>query len=124
MTHRSDDWRALLQEAHDVEQLSVEVTRQAARSGVVDGHLQHHYLVRRAALADRATALQSQSGFALAGEVDAGLAALGLLKWDREHGTGRGLVAAADPRWDADPLRYVHQEHTALVLDGQEQPPG
>lgn len=68
--------------------------------------------------------LDQTSGPAAAGEVDAGLAALGLLQWDREHGTGRGPVPAADPRWDTDPLRYVHQEHALLVLDDEEPPCG
>ncbi|MEU0112004.1 hypothetical protein ABZ313_42595 [Streptomyces sp. NPDC006251] len=124
MTSRSDHWRALLRQAHDVEQLSVELTRQAERGRTVDGRLQRRYLVLRAALADRAAPLQQQTDFALFGEVDAGLAALGLLQWDREHGTGRGPVAAADPRWDANPLRYVRQEHAVLVLDDPEQPHG
>lgn len=86
MTRRSsDDWRALLNESHDVEQLSIELTWQAAHNGAVDGQLQRRYLVRRAALADRAETLQRETGSALAGEVDAALAALGLLHWDREH---------------------------------------
>ncbi|WP_395759908.1 hypothetical protein OIE82_35930 (plasmid) [Streptomyces althioticus] len=124
MTHRSDGWRALLHQAHDVEQLSSELTRQAAHNRTVDGRLQRRYLVLRAALADRAAPLQQETDLALSGEVDASLAALSLLQWDREHGTGRGPVAATDPRWDADPLRYVHQEHAALVLDDPDQPRG
>ncbi|GAA4027225.1 hypothetical protein [Streptomyces plumbiresistens] len=117
----SDQWRALLHESDAVEQLSSELTRQAIRDGVVDGPSQRRYLVRRAALADRADSLQRETGFAATGEVDAGLAALGLLEWDREHGTGCGPLPAADGRWDADPRGYLHQEHAMLVLDDQDQ---
>lgn len=98
------------------------MTRQAERDGVTDKHAQRRYLVLRAALADRAMSLDQKTGLTSAREVDAGLAALGLLQWDREHSTGRGPVAAADPRWDTDPRLYVHQEHALLVLDDEEPP--
>jgi hypothetical protein len=122
MTRRSDHWRALLHQAHDVEQLSLELTRQTERSSAATGPLQRRYLVLRATLADRATPLQQETGFAMAGDVDAALAALGLLQFDREHGSGHGPIAATDPRWDANPLAYVHQEHAVLVRDEQEPP--
>ncbi|WP_330351649.1 hypothetical protein [Streptomyces sp. NBC_00582] len=120
----SDAWRALLHETYAVEQLGNDLTRQALRDGAVDGPSQRRYLLRRAALADRADPLQRETGFAAAGEVDADLAALGLLEWDRGHGTGRGPVAAADGRWDADPRGYLHQEHAVLVLDEDQGEPG
>lgn len=91
---------------------------------MVDGQSQRRCLLRRAALADRTVSLDRETGPAAAGEVDAGLTALALLQWDREHGTGRGPAAATDPRWDTDPQRYVHQEHALLVLDDQEPPRG
>ncbi|WP_216590254.1 hypothetical protein [Streptomyces brasiliscabiei] len=117
----SDTWRALLHETDAVEQLSNELTRGAIRDGAVDGPSQRRYLVRRAALADRADSLQRATDFAAAGEVDADLAALSLLEWDREHGTGCGPLPAADGRWDADPRGYLHQEHAMFVVDEQDR---
>lgn len=117
----SDHWRALLHETDAIEQLSSKLTRQAAHNGAVDAELQRQYLVRRAALADRADALQRGTGFAITGEVDADLAARHLLDWDRGHRTGRGHVPAADPRWDTHPRAYVHQEHSVLIRDDPDE---
>lgn len=76
----SGKWRALLQEA---------------------GAVERRFLVRRAAFADRAGSLQRETGFAAAGEVDADLAALGLLEWDREHGAD----PSRPPMGDGTPIR-------------------
>lgn len=120
MTRRSDNRRALLHETYTVEQLNNELTRQAVRDGTVDDQSQRRYLVLRAALADRASSV-NESNIAITSEVDAALAAFSLVQWDREHGSGRGPVAAAEPQWDTTPLRYVHQEHAVLVLDEQDE---
>ncbi|EGX61137.1 hypothetical protein [Streptomyces sp. P17] len=119
MMTSSEYWRALLHETNVVEQLSNKLTGQAIHNGAIDAQLQRQYLVRRAALADRADSLQRATGFAITSEVDADLAARHLLDWDREHHTGQGTVPAAAARWDADPRGYVHQEHASLCRDDQ-----
>jgi hypothetical protein len=68
------------------------------------------------ACTDRAVWLGQETASAAAGEVDAELPTLGLLQWVHEHHTGHGPGAAADPRWDADPLRHVLHKHPELAL--------
>ncbi|MEU5900245.1 hypothetical protein [Streptomyces venezuelae] len=61
-----------------------------------DRQRERHYLVHRAALADRAMSTLAEVEDPVTSEQDAQNTARRLLEHDRTHGTGRGPVPAAD----------------------------
>ncbi|MET9777645.1 hypothetical protein ABZ023_25870 [Streptomyces sp. NPDC006367] len=107
---------ALLRATAAVQRLDDELTVHPG-----DRQRERTYLVHRAALADRAVPALAEVEDPATSEQDAEDTARRLLEHDRAHGTGRGPVPAADPRWDTDARGYARQEHAAAVLDEHDQ---
>ncbi|MGW1043685.1 hypothetical protein [Streptomyces sp. NPDC002547] len=113
------DQFALLRATAAVQRLDTDLTVHPG-----DRQRERTYLVHRAALADRVVPALAEVEDPGTSEQDAEDTARRLLEHDRAHGTGRGPVPAAEPRWDTDARGYARQEHAAAVLDehDQEQP--
>lgn len=74
------------------------------------GHRRREYLVRRAAVGDRA------ADCAVTTPHDADRYAAELVAYDRQYDTGLGPMPATDPYWDHAPRTYARQEHQAWIL--------